>query len=110
MLAIGTNFKIGPASSLGLLKEWAPLMNGQTSLETLEFAPILSPRPTCRAQANFLDFFVRTLDFAVFPHRSCQPLTAPATLDGAKKAWEGIREQARGRASNPEWCHKDIAG
>ena len=60
--------------------------------------------------AIYLDFFARSLDFALWPHLSRHPLAAAKRINGEKQACEWIPGQVREGVSNPEWYRKDVVG
>ena len=56
-----------------------------------------------------LDFFARTLDFALFPHPSGHPLAAAARLNGQKQSWKWIQEQVPEGVTNQKSHREDLA-
>ena len=65
-------------------------------------------KPNLNQSNVFLDFVVRTLHFAVFPHLSRHHEAAAASIGRNKEAWNWIQSQVRTGIQDPEWGHKEL--
>ena len=70
-------------------------------------APALPPSPDFRDPGQYLDFFSRTLDFAIFPRKSRHPLAITAGFGGKARVWGWLVYEVRTGVPDPEWRHRE---
>ena len=78
--------------------------------QTLGVSPTPVPLPDPREPGLYLDFPAKTLDFAVFPHKSRRALAVCARINDKARAWEWLCDQVRTGAHAPEWFHQESVG
>ena len=61
-----------------------------TVARTLGVSPTPEPLPDLSDPGVYLDFFPKTLDFAIFPRKSRRPLAACSGINDKASAWEWL--------------------
>ena len=58
----------------------------------------------------YLDFFSRTLDFAICPHKNRHPVAATAGIGDKARTWDWLVDPVRANVPDPDWRHQEQVG
>ena len=89
----------------GSAEAWSVLLGAVA--QTLGVAPAPPPLPDLRDPGLYLDFFPRTLDFAICPRISRHPPAISAGIGDKARAWDWWVDQARTGVPDPEWRRRE---
>ena len=89
----------------GPAEEWSVLLGAVA--RALGVAPTPPPLPDLRDPGIYLNFFLRTLDFVIFPNKNRHPVAVTAGVGDKARAWGRLVGPARTDVPDPEWRRRE---